>query len=298
MKILVLGGSGLIGDHFITNSKAHDITTTYNNNKINFPNVISKKINLPENWSGLEELILNQKPDIVLNSIANSNADFCEMNREDTFNLHVNITKKITDVCSKINSKIIFLSTDYVFDGKSNNKYKETDETNPINYYGKTKDAAEKIILKNENNLVIRTSMVYGSSSKVRFLRYVIENLQKNQEINTYDDIFNSATLLDDLIDGIFKVIETNARGIYHMVGSSCVSRFDFAKIVAKKFNFDENLIKPVSIKSANLKAERPINPCLDNSKVTNELEIKFSTINEGIKKVYEKRNSLGIFGI
>jgi dTDP-4-dehydrorhamnose reductase len=297
MKILVLGGSGLVGDHFITNSKSNDFIITYRNNETNFPNIISVKINLPQDWSKLEELILKEKPDVVLNSIAYSNSDFCEINREEAYTLHVKISEKITTICSKINSKIVFLSTDYVFDGKKGN-YAENDKTNPINYYGRTKDLAEKIILKNENNLVLRTAMVYGLSSKVRFLRYVIENLKKDQEINTYDDIFNSATLLGDLTNGISKAIELDASGIYHIVGSSCVSRFDFAKTVAKVFDFNENLVKPVSILSAKLKAQRPINPCLNNSKASKTFGIKFSSINEGIKQIYERRSDLGIFGI
>jgi dTDP-4-dehydrorhamnose reductase len=297
MKILVLGGSGLVGDHFITNSKSNDFITTYRNNVTNFPNIISVKINLPQDWLKLEELILKEKPDIVLNSIAYSNSDFCETNREETYTLHVKISEKITTICSKINSKIVFLSTDYVFDGKKGN-YTENDETNPINYYGHSKDLAEKITLKNKNNLVLRTAMVYGLSSKVRFLRYVIENLRENKEINTYDDIFNSATLLDDLTNGISKAIEFDANGIYHMVGSSCVSRFDFAKTVAKVFNFNENLVKPVSIVSSKLKAQRPVKPCLNNSKAVKTFNIKFSSINEGIKRVYERRDGLDIFNI
>ena len=297
MKILVLGGSGLVGEHFTTNSKLNDFITTYKNNETNFSNISSVKINLPQDWSKLEELILKEKPDVVLNSIAYSNPDFCETNREEAYTLHVKISEKITTLCSKINSKIVFLSTDYVFDGKKGN-YTENDKPNPINYYGHTKDLAEKIILKNENNLVLRTAMVYGLSSKVRFLRYVIENLKKDQEINTYDDIFNSATLLDDLTNGISKAIELDASGIYHIVGSSCVSRFDFAKTVAKVFDFNENLVKPVSILSAKLKAKRPINPCLNNSKASKTFGIKFSSINEGIKQIYERRSDLDIFNI
>jgi len=297
MKILVLGGSGLIGNFFIRNSINHEIITTFNETKINTSNVISKKINLPEDWTKLQDLILEKKPDIVLNSMAFSNSDFCETNKEEVYTLHVKVSEKITTLCSKINSKIVFLSTDYVFDGKKGN-YVENDETNPINYYGYSKDLAEKITLKNKNNLVLRTAMVYGLSSKVRFLRYVIENLGKNQEINVYDDIFNSATLLGDLTNGISKAIEFDANGIYHMAGPSCVSRFDFAKTIAKVFNFNENLVKPVSIVSAKLKAQRPVNPCLNNSKAVKTFNIKFSSINEGIKQVYKGRNELDIFNI
>ena len=297
MKIFVIGGSGLVGNFFIHNSINHEIITTFNKTKINASNVISKKINLPEDWAKLQDLILEDKPDVVLNSMAFSNIDFCEINKEEVYALHVKVSEKITALCSKINSKIVFLSTDYVFDGKKGN-YAENDKTNPINYYGYTKDLAEKIILKNENNLVLRTSMVYGSSSKVRFLRYVIENLKKDQEINTYNDIFNSATLLDDLTNGISKAIEFDASGIYHIAGSSCVSRFDFAKTVAKVFNFNENLVKPVSIVSSKLKAQRPVKPCLNNSKASKTFGIKFSSINEGIRQIYERRSDLDVFNI
>ena len=118
MKILVLGGSGLIGNFFIHNSINHEIITTFNKTKINASNAISKKINLPEDWAKLQDLILEEKPDVVLNSMAFSNIDFCEINKEEVYALHVKITEKITALCSKINSKIVFLSTDYVFDGK------------------------------------------------------------------------------------------------------------------------------------------------------------------------------------
>ena len=78
MKILVLGGSGLIGNFFIRNSINHEIITTFNKTKINTSNIISKKINLPEDWTKLQNLILEKKPDIVLNSMAFSNSDFCD----------------------------------------------------------------------------------------------------------------------------------------------------------------------------------------------------------------------------
>ena len=297
MKILVLGGSGLIGDHFITNSKAHDITTTYNNNKINFPNVISKKINLPENWSGLEELILNQKPDIVLNSIANSNADFCEMNREDTFNLHVNITKKITDVCSKINSKIIFLSTDYVFDGKSNNKYKETDETNPINYYGKTKVEAENIVLKSsKKNAVLRTAVIYGWHKSSKFTNWILSSLNQGKIVDPFIDQYNTPTLVDDLVKSIINIIEMNVSGLFHAVGNTCVNRYEFALLLAEKFQLEKKLVESVTSKEKKQSAPRPFRTCLDASKLEKILNFKFSSLDDGVSFIVNQSKSEKVF--
>lgn len=290
MKILVLGGSGIVGETFLEKANQHQLLATYDKNKINLSNVITFQIHLPDDSILLKKLIIDEHPDVVINSMAYSNADFCEENKEKTYDLHVKITKLITTICKEINTKLIFLSSDYVF-GNEKERYQENDLPNPINYYGKTKYEAEKIVLNDTNNLVLRTSLIYGSSAKVRFLNFVIDKLEKEEEIYAYDDIFNSATFVDELIDAILKSIDFNVTGILHIAGSNCISRFEFANTIAKIFNFNHKLIKPISITTAKLKAQRPIKPCLDNSKASKILKIKFSTIQEGIKQIHKQKN-------
>jgi len=288
MKILVLGGSGLVGSHILKRVNFFDMISTFNHNKL--PNLehSSYFISLPKDLGKLEELIRNEIPEIVINTIAYSNIDYCESNPKKTYDLHVNSMERICSICNKTESKIIHLSTDYVFDGKTGN-YTEVDEPNPINVYGKTKLESEKIVLKNPSNVVFRTSHVYGWGEKIRFLNFVYQNLKNNNEIFAYDDISNSSTLIDDLVDSIFSAIKKSVRGVFHTTGSSCISRYKFAKIVAGEFGFNEKLVKPASIEKAEVVAKRPINVCLDNSKATKELGIKFSTIEEGISKVHEQ---------
>lgn len=290
MKILVLGGSGIVGETFLEKAKKHQLLATYDKNKINSNTITVFQIHLPDDSLKLKKLIINEQPEIVLNTMAYSNADFCEENKEKTYDLHVKITKIITTVCNEINAKIIFLSTDYVFDGKKGN-YQEEDLPNPINYYGETKYEAEKIILNNSNNLILRTSLIYGSGIKIRFLNFVLDNLKKEQEIYAYNDVFNSATLVDELVNAILKSIDFNICGILHVAGLTCVSRFEFAKTIAKIFNFNQKLIKPISVTTAKLKANRPIRPCLDSSKARKILKMEFSTIDEGVKQIYEQIN-------
>ena len=267
MKLLVLGGSGLIGNTFIkTHNKNFEITTTYNKNSITFLNTNSLQCSLPSGFGKLEEFLLLEKPDIVINSMGFSNVDFCEANKKESFSLHVDATKKISNICSQINSRLIFLSSDYVFDGKKGN-YSEEDTPNPINHYGFTKLEAEKIVLKNPLNTVIRTSVIYDWDLRVRFFNYVINNLKKNKQVLATNDIFNSVTLVDSLIQSIFRLIILKKNGIFHVVDSTCVSRFEFAKMIAKIFNLNDDLVKKTSIKDANFVAQRPQNTCLDNSK-------------------------------
>jgi len=291
MKLLVLGGSGLIGNSLLKmNNSKFKIITTFNQNKINTPTITSFQCSLPQDFDKLEEIIKKEKPEILVNAMGYSNIDFCELNKKKSHLLHVKISEKISNIALKSNTKIIFLSSDYVFDGLKGS-YTELDIPNPINYYGHTKFEAEKIVLKNKNNVVLRTSVIYDLDTRVRFFYYVIENLKNQRKIKVTNDIFNSVTLVDNLIQSIFSVIEKDKVGIFHTVDSTCVSRFDFAKCISKIFNFDEKLIQGISINDADVIAKRPQNTCLDNSKAEKDLNIKFGTLEEGIKHILTKLN-------
>ena len=290
MKLLVLGGSGLIGNALLKNSKNEfDILTTFYKNPISIKNVRSFQYSFPNDLNNLRELLEKEKPDVLVNTMGYSNIDFCELNKSDTEMLHVEVTEKICKLCENIGTKQIFLSSDYVFDGEKGN-YSEDDVPNPVNYYGLSKLKAEQLILKNPINTIIRTSVIYDWDYRARFFNSVIKNLQNNQEINATTDVYNSVTFLDNLVESIFKVIKLNQNGIFHVVDSACVNRFEFAEIIAKIFQLDKNLIKTVSVQDEpkNI-AKRPKNACLNNSKAKKELGLNFNTIEEGVSRVFMK---------
>ncbi len=290
MKLLVLGGSGLIGNALLKNYKNEfDILTTFYKNHISIKNVRSFQYSFPNDLNNLRELLEKEKPDVLVNTMGYSNINFCELNKSDTEMLHVEVTEKICKLCENIGTKQIFLSSDYVFDGEKGN-YSEDDVPNPINYYGLSKLKAEQLILKNPINTVIRTSVIYDWDYRARFFNSVIKNLQNNQEINATTDVYNSVTFLDNLVESIFKVITLNQNGIFHVVDSTCVNRFEFAEMIAKIFRLDKNLIKTVSVQDEpkNI-AKRPKNACLNNSKAKKELGLNFNTIEEGVSRVFMK---------
>ena len=290
MKLLVLGGSGLIGNALLKNSKNEfDILTTFYKNHISIKNVRSFQYSFPNDLNNLRELLEKEKPDVLVNTMGYSNIDFCELNKSDTEMLHVEVTEKICKICENIGTKQIFLSSDYVFDGEKGN-YSEDDVPNPVNYYGLSKLKAEQLILKNPINTVIRTSVIYDWDYRARFFNSVIKNLQNNQEINATTDVYNSVTFLDNLVESIFKVITLNQNGIFHVVDSACVNRFEFAEMIAKIFRLDKNLIKIASVQDEpkNI-AKRPKNACLNNSKAKKELGLNFNTIEEGVSRVFMK---------
>ena len=282
-KICVLGGSGLIGSSILTEkTNLEKIIYTYNKNKIK-TNHEGVQINILKDYEKLQKFLDLQKPDVVVNTISNSNPCYCEENQKETFEVNVEFVKEIFELSNKNNFRLIQFSSDYVFEGKKG-KYTEKDKPNPINYYGYSKYMAEKIVLKNSSNTVIRTSQVFGKNHDARFFNFVIENLRKGEKIDIYDDIFLSPTFVDDLIISLFKIIRKSLTGIFHVSGPECISKYEFAKYIAKVLKFDENLINPVSIFKSEHKMNYPSNTCLDNTFTSTKLEQKFHSVKESLE--------------
>ena len=162
-KICILGGSGLIGSTILSkNYPVEKISYTYRKNIINIKSN-RLQLDIPRDFKKLKEFITIEEPDYIINTISNSNPNYCEINQEETLDVNVEFIKKIFELTKNRGIKLIQFSTDYVFNGNKG-KYIETDTPEPINYYGYSKYLSEKIVLQNSLNTVIRTSLVYGKN--------------------------------------------------------------------------------------------------------------------------------------
>lgn len=285
-KILILGGSGLVGSTLIKYLPSEwIISLTFNSNKIIIPNIESFKVDFLENIEEIIFLIKKIVPDYIIHAVAFPSVDFCEENPNIANNLHVNTTKLIATASRDINSKLVFLSTDAVFKGELNKKYTENDIPNPINHYALTKLQAEKIILdSSKRNVVLRTAVIYGAHPKSRFTNWIISNLRERKTVDPFIDQYNSPTLVDDLAQVIFKILIQDISGLFHATGPDCVNRYNFALMLAKEFGFDSQLIKPVSSLEKKQVAPRPLSTCLNSSKLEQKLNFKFKNLKTGIK--------------
>ena len=293
MKILILGGSGLVGSTLAQSLKTeNEIHVTFNTHNID-ENFSKTQMNLLNDYEKLDNLIDEFEPNVIVNTIAYPNVDFCETHQKDANYLHVEIVKKLIVKCNKMKIKQIYLSTDAVFDGNLDDisKYVESDLPNPLSYYGKTKLHAENCLLyPNSNHVVLRTTVIYGWHEKSRFTNWVLKKLENNEEIPGFIDQKNTPTLVDDLVIAIKKIIEKNISGLFHATGNSCLSRYDFARLLAQKFDFSENLVKPVISKNTQA-APRPVNGCLSSELLENTINFKFSKIENGINFMLNKKN-------
>ena len=237
------------------------------------------------NQVALKELINTTAPDILVNLAAMTNVDACELNPKLAGEINV---AGLEHICDSFQGKIIHLSTDYVFDGTSG-PYKEDDPPNPISIYGKTKLASEHILIEKDiKNLVIRGNVLYDYSphTSASFLNWVVSSLKGNQEIKVVEDQFNNPTWTRSMCDIIKLSTENDLEGIIHWGDSVHISRFEFAKLIAKKFSLNESLIKPVLTSELNQPARRPLKSGLSTKKLVNMLDIIPPSIDDCLDEI------------
>jgi dTDP-4-dehydrorhamnose reductase len=270
-KILITGVSGLLGSkmaYLFSRETSWETLGTYNRNRIDIP-ASMHKTDLA-NEKEVNKLVSSINPDVIIHTAALTGVDYCETHKEEAWRVNVDGTRNIAEIAEKINAKLIYISTDYVFDGEKG-MYKENDQTHPVDYYGETKLEGEKVVKETcDGYLIVRPSVLYGwNPVKLNFVTWMIKELKEGNKINIVKDQFNTPTLADDLAELILEMIKKEALGIFHTSGSERISRFDFALKIAGIFELNKNLIKPTTSDKLNWIAKRPMDSSLDVSKIS-----------------------------
>ena len=134
-----------------------------------------------------------------------------------------------------------------------------------------------------QNNAIFRTTVIYGQYPKSRFTNWVLDNLKQNKTVPAFTDQFNTPTLVDDLCKAILCILDLDLSGIYHAVGKTCLSRYDFALKLSRVFGYNEKLIIPTMSSKVSQVAPRPRNGCLDVTRLEKTLGFEFSDIDTGL---------------
>ena len=225
------------------------------------------------------------EPEVIINCAAMTNVDACERERERAWRINVVGVENIMEAAKKYGSRLIHVSSDYVYDGRRG-PYSEVDRPEPISYYGKTKLASENVLLASGlPHFIARTMVLYGYGEGVRpnFALWLLENLEKGKPLRIVEDQLGNPTYVDDLAFGIMKGVELEKTGIYHIAGRDIVSRYVFAVTLARVFGLDERLLTPVKTDAMGQPAPRPLRSGLITLKAEVELGIKPSTVEEGL---------------
>ena len=280
-KILIIGGSSFLGFALMKELSKHEVIGTYHSNQK------EGMIQLDMNDSLQLEKTLNEvNPEIVLLPAAESGVDAYETEPEIS-DSQIQSAQHVTDWCKKNEAKIVFFSTDFVFDGEKG-MYTEKDIPNPINAYGKNKLEIENIVQQNENHLVLRISTLYGLPfTTPKFVNNAIKKLSNNEEITAVTDWKKCPTLTRDIALGVNQLLEKNQVGLFHMNGKTALTMFDVSIAITKEFNVSKDLVKPIKGADLELPAERPEDTSLDISKLE-AIGIQMSSFEQGLKYIHE----------
>jgi len=282
LKVLVTGSAGLVGQQVVKDlSKSHQVFSCYNESKPEYGD--SVKMDL-KNREMISSILTEKKPDIVIHLGAMTGVDLCEKEKTSASEINTKATEIIAKECSKLNSFLVYVSTDYVFDGNLG-MYKEDDVINPLGFYGKSKLEGEKVVQNFSTNWCIaRTSTPFGlHPTKKSFPMWVIENLQKQKQIDVLIDQFTSPTYIPNLSRMLIEISERHITGIIHTAGASKISRYQMACMVSDKLNLDSTLLKQISINKMKWVAQRPKDSSLDVSRASSILNEKPQKIDQSL---------------
>ena len=230
MKVLVTGAKGMLGQDLcpiLEDSGAYVIETDIENMNIT-------------DFDAVERKIQSENPDVVIHCAAYTNVDGAEEDIKTARLINFNGTENVAKVCGKLGITLVYISTDYVFDGEKKEPYLPNDIPNPINNYGLTKLEGESAVQKFcEKFYIVRTSWLYGHHGK-NFVETML-SLSDKPEIKVVDDQIGCPTWTCELGAGIVKLFE-KPYGIYHVCGTGSTSWFDFAKEIFEKSNLNVNL--------------------------------------------------------
>ncbi len=202
-------------------------------------------------YPAVEALFDHVCPDVVINCSALSVPDYCEQHHEEAYAINVAAVENLAHCCGHQGSRFIHLSTDFVFDGKSDRLYTEEDTPAPLNYYGLTKYQGEQAVARIcRNYAVARVVVVYGKAlpgQHGNILQLVKNRLEAGQEIRVVSDQYRTPTWVADIADGVERLVHSGNSGIYHICGAEHLSIAEMAYRVADYFGLDRSLIHPVT---------------------------------------------------
>jgi len=284
-KVLITGASGLLGRKLARAlSEEYRVIPTHSTHPVNPDSMRMDIVDGSEVVGVLSEV----RPELILHAAAETNVDKCETNRELAWSVNAIGTRNIASACGKIGAKLVYVSTDYVFDGEKG-RYSEGDKANPLNYYGATKLEGERFVRELCGDyVVVRTSVLYGwHPNRLNFATWVIDSLKSGMRISVAEDHYNSPTLADNLAEAIPKIVEADATGLYHIAGSERISRYDFAMETAEVFGLDRSLVMPVKMEDLKIwVAKRPRDSSLSVYKARNELKVGLLDVHEGLRQM------------
>lgn len=289
IRVLVTGASGLLGVNlslFLTQQGYQVFGWVNSNPLVNTPFQV-EKIDLTK-LDALEHRIVNVTPDLIIHCAALANLEQAEANPDLAYRINGEVSGEIARICAGNGIKLVHISTDAVFDGTQGN-YSEKDMPNPISVYAQSKLTAEKVVQELYPAAIIARVNFYGwsLSGKRSLAEFFYNNLKAGRQMNGFTDVLFCPLYVESLSNLLLAMVQHELSGVYHVVSPESISKYAFGVAIARKFGFDEHLIRPVSVQQSGLTAARSLKLTLKTEKLSQALGICLPGINEGLEAFY-----------
>ena len=281
MKSLILGSMGLVGSalsRYVPDALCGIQMESFKKNQ--------KYIDIAK-YETMFRVFSDYRPDVVYLAAAITDVNLCEDNWGTSL-VNVKGTIECLRLCEQFESKLVFYSSSYIFDGNKQSPYSLTDDTNPIQMYGKQKTTVENMIQQSDADyLIIRTVGIFGQERKRKnFAQQVLRSVFAGKDVFAPTDQYMNPINSEDLARITVGLVNKKERGLFHVAGDTCLSKFEFARMIAKNFGYD-NKIQPLDSMAMMQRAKRPSMGCLDCSDLL-DYGFEIPSLSAGLQKFYE----------
>lgn len=293
MRLLVVGANGLLGSNVVRagRQRGWTVSGTYHSTRPAF-DIPFIQFDLQE-YNSFEDILTEHGPDVVVNCAAMTDVDDCETNPKQAYELNEAAPRGLAAHCDAKGITFIHISTDYVFDGTEHEPYNETDDTNPIQVYGESKLMGEQAVYEEIMDLLIaRLSFVWGihrsNINITGFPAWVQSRLLSGEDVPLFTDQWVTPTRAGQAAETLLDLIEQDATGFFHIACSSCVTPYEFGRMIADYVDTSEELLSEGSMDDVERPATRPTYSCLNVDKVESELDRRQPTLREDVETVWD----------
>lgn len=290
MKILVTGSNGLLGQKLtailLKDKTVTPLLTSRGRSVLPGLDAVYQPMDITD-AEAVKTVFDAFRPDVVINTAAMTMVDHCETNQDACWTANVTSVENLIRASKSAKAHLAHVSTDFIFDG-SHGPLDESAQPNPVNFYGKSKLAAETLLMQSDLDwCILRTVLVYGITndmSRSNIVLWVKDNLEKGKKINVVNDQWRTPTLAEDLAMGCYLAAKKKAKGVYNISGKDFLSPYDIALKTAAFFNLDKSLINPTDSTQFTQPARRPPKTGFIIEKARKELGYEPHSFSEGLQ--------------
>jgi dTDP-4-dehydrorhamnose reductase len=282
MRILVIGGAGQLGGALVRRAedRGDAVVATHLARRPAVRTALAEPLDV-RNAAQLAALLAQHRPEVIVDTAAIHNVDYCETHAEEAMGVNARATEGLARMAAAIGARFVFVSTDFVFDGQGHPPYGEADPPHPQSVYARSKLEGERAALAaSPRHLVVRPSVIYSWQARARradssggkglnFATWLVEEVRAGREVRIVDDQVASPTLADDLAGAILALVDAGEAGLFHTAGGTAIDRYAFSTKLVARLGLDVGRVHPVKTAQLSQKAPRPTNSALRSDRLT-----------------------------